>query len=162
MSDYARTICKALCRTVNPQKVTLILEPGASILASSVDYICTVLNRRQVRGTGIITTDGSMLHINPFMAKRVPRADLMCKDQEREQLAQQIVCGATCMENDRLLYLNDEAALQEGDQILFHCAGAYTMSFNGCFIDSPPYVYKTDGDGLTLLRDRRPGSMMIQ
>ena len=162
MCDYAHIICRTLRQAVDPSSVQLILEPGASLLASSVDYICTVLNERQIRETKIITTDGSMLHINPFMTKRAPMADLLSNDQERGLVEHQIVCGSTCMENDRLLYLKNEAGLHEGDQILIHCAGAYTMSFNGCFIDLPPYVYKMSMDGLILLRDKHQGSMMIQ
>lgn len=161
MADYARVICRTLRRTVDSNSVRLVLEPGASLLASAVDYVCTVLNRKRIRETEVITTDGSMLHINPFMSKRIPRAELLMKDQDRERVDSQIICGSTCMENDRLLYLERNAELREGDQVLIHCAGAYTMSFNGFFINPPPYVYKKGKYMSVLLRDRCTDGMMI-
>lgn len=60
------------------------------------------------RGVSIFTVDGSLLHINPFMAKRTQPFEILGANlAERSKINKQIVGGATCMENDRLANLVD-------------------------------------------------------
>lgn len=146
MKDYAACICEELCAAASPEKTRLILEPGASVVATSVTYLSRVINVRDVRGVRVVTLDGTLLHINPFMTHRVPpyalyRAADTAGETVRERTAEQIVCGSTCMENDRFLTIKAAEALLEGDLFEFKAAGAYTMAFNSEFILQPPRVY---------------------
>ena len=70
ITEYAETITSNLKKFFDSEKVTLILEPGAGILATSADYLTSVLNFRDIRGKRIVTLDGTCLHVNPFMKKQ--------------------------------------------------------------------------------------------
>ncbi len=146
MKEYAKEICDILKRKVNPGTTTLILEPGACVLATCVSYITKVINIRKIRNVDIVTLDGTLLHINPFMhPRKQPFEVTNMGDENREDVERQILCGCTCMENDRLGELVHTSELKVEDLLEFKNAGAYTMAFNSHFIIEPPKV-KTVGN----------------
>ncbi|MDE6204321.1 MAG: hypothetical protein K2G19_12695, partial [Lachnospiraceae bacterium] len=59
----------------------------------------------------------------------------------------QWVCGATCMEYDKLFEIQNDTALIPGDRIVYDTAGGYTMCLNPLFINYFPAVYIERGDG---------------
>lgn len=142
MIEYSKTICGELKKHFDPSKVTLILEPGASIIATAVDYVSGVVNVRDICGERIVTLDGTSLHINPFMVKRTPSLETRPTGDVFEDV--QHICGATCMEADRFCDIQLQRALREGDKVFFHNAGAYTMALNSEFILDKPNIYVTD------------------
>jgi len=154
MDDYAKTISKELKKYISFDKVRLILEPGASIIATSVTYLTKVINERTVRKSKVLTVDGSILHINPFMSKREPLTQIIYSVERQERLEEQIVCGSTCMENDRFLKIRDGVELKKGDYLLCKLAGAYTMGFNCCFINLAPYVYIKENQDYFITRGK--------
>lgn len=153
MEEYAKTICDILQQKLYTKNTTLILEPGASILATAVDYASRVIQVRSIRDTYVVTLDGSCLHINPFLAHREPKHELITKNKQR--VPEQIICGSTCMENDRFLHLHEQPLLEKGDYLYCNCAGAYTMAFNNCFINLPPYIYIRRQGEYSLCRDQK-------
>src|SRR5699024_12570190 len=70
--------------------------------------------------------------------------------------ADQVICGLSCMEDDRLTVLQDPQELEERPRIVFDRVGAYTMSYQPPFSESPPAVYVRRGDGVD--RVRRKGT----
>ncbi len=152
MEEYAKTICDILQDRLCTDNIQLILEPGASILATAVDYVSRVIQSKEIRNTHVVTLDGSNLHINPFLANREPQYQLVT--DSKKTVPVQIVCGATCMENDRLLRLQGQPQLENGDYVYCTCAGAYTMAFNSCFINLPPYIYKRQKGKYFLCRNQ--------
>lgn len=158
LKDYARVISTPLLNVIDPNKVTLILEPGASLLSTSVDYYTKVINERIIRNTKILTVDGSILHINPFMYFRKIDFEIECNVDSiiKKTCAQkQVICGSTCMENDRFLSLDiNTTELSVGDVLICHNVGAYTMVFNNSFINTPPYIYLKEGSEFTLIRKK--------
>lgn len=141
MDAYARAITKILLETINPD-TELIMEPGSAMSATVIDYITTVDSIKDIRNTRIVTVDGSFLHINPFMNQRVPTYIL--PKFQGETVPRQEICGATCLENDRFLVLENEKEIEEGERIIFTNAGAYTMSLVSEFIIKKPEVYLVD------------------
>lgn len=152
MLEYSKVVCKGLMSEFNPDKVCLILEPGSSILATAVTFYSKVKNVRKVKNISIVTIDGSLLHFNPFLSIREPECKIYASGKQR--IMKQIICGATCMENDRIIKIEDEVELKVGDYIQINNAGAYTVGFNNCFINLPPYVYLEDNRNLDLVRDK--------
>ena len=71
-----------------------------------------------------------------------------------ESIPEQVICGFTCMEDDRLTVVKDAPQLSEGDRIVFYRVGAYTMSYQSSFIEFPPAVFVRNDDSLTLVRRR--------
>lgn len=149
MKDYAEVICNSLLTTFDSKKTTLVLEPGASVVATAIDYLTTVNNVRNIQDVKIITLDGTLLHINPFLTKRVPNYKIL--DSGKKIIKKQEICGCTCMENDRFFELTDSYELMTGNMIRFKDAGAYTMSFNSHFIVEPPVTYLMEGNDYKLI-----------
>lgn len=141
MKEYAEVISEELKKHFDPLKVTLIVEPGASIIATAVDYVAKVVNIRDILGQRVVTLDGTVLHINPFMVNRKPLVDIVGNDCVHKHIDVQRVCGCTCIEKDVFDILLDEKELLCDNELIFHNAGAYTMSFNSYFILTPPRIY---------------------
>lgn len=139
MREYAQVITKELKRKLEPSRVALIVEPGASVVATAVDYVTRIDNIRDIKGESVVTLDGTVLHINPFMLQRKPVFDI--DHTGKNKVGIQHICGCTCMEKDRFDILYDKKELLVGGELIFHNVGAYTMSFNSHFIVSPPKVY---------------------
>ena len=114
----------------------MILEPGASVIATAVDYFVKVRSVKHIQDEIIVTVDGSKLHINPFMSDRIPNYEIIGQLGEKECIQQ--ICGSTCMESDRMILLRDQGKLNTNNYIIFHDAGAYTLSLNNSFINYPP------------------------
>lgn len=158
---YAKVIAEELEKAVSPDKVQLILEPGAALISAAVTYHTEVINQRFVRGVNILTVDGSKLHIDPFMTGRKPVYDICGSGMaSRDTVSSQIICGSTCMENDRLIYLDEYTEIKKGDMVICKYAGAYTMGFNSCFINLPPFVYLKQGEDLQLVRKKGKDLLM--
>lgn len=155
IEEYAQTITGILNSQINSKEVTLVIEPGAAILATSCDYLTSVVNIKRRNDYSVVTVDGSCLHVNPFMKHRQqnPCTILNPGDLLSDEL--QIIAGSTCMEMDRLYPMDNKYYLKEDSKLLFHCAGAYTMTHNSNFINALPNVYVRVGeDEYVLIRKR--------
>ena len=152
-SEYAKTITDTLKTYFDPQSTTLILEPGAGILATAIDYLTSVVNIREIRGQKIVTMDGTSLHINSFMKpyQNSPCTIINGGNALNENIE---VVGNTCMELDRFYPRDLNCDLTMNSKLLFHCAGAYTMTHNSTFINTLPNVYVNDNGHFELVRDK--------
>lgn len=151
--DYFREICRVLGTYFDRQKTVLIAEPGVSLISRATTFETRVLDIKEIRGRKFIVTDGSRVNLNPLVTRHVyPHHIEYCGDTgARWTEKSQWVCGATCMEYDRLFELKDDTALAIGDKIIYDTAGGYTMCLNPLFIHYFPAVFieKTDGSLLT-------------
>lgn len=147
--DYFREISKELSAHFSPDKTKIIAEPGVSLISRATTFETTVLDVKDIRGRKFIVTDGSRTNLNPLVTRHVyPHhiqyiSDTSVRNRERDQW----VCGATCMEYDRLFEIVDGAALIPGDKIIYDTAGGYTMCLNPLFINYFPAVYIEHTDG---------------
>lgn len=154
-SDYASAIYDGIDEHINLDDIELILEPGVSLVSQVVDYHTRVINVRKMRDASIATFDGSRMHIDPFMTHRKPLFQLHASGEENVPI--QILAGATCMENDRFLKLSGDKECRVGDLLEIRSIGGYTMGFNSCFINNPPYIYRKSD--MELLRDKSTNFM---
>lgn len=138
-SEYADTICNVLENNFNKEKVTLILEPGAALVASPFKYLCRVIDKKDVFDRRIVSTDGSLIHIDPQM--HGIQFFYESFQNGKEIIDKQIVSGFTCIEKDRMAILKNKIELNIGDYILFHNTGAYSMALSPLFIQYYPYIY---------------------
>lgn len=162
VQQYAETICSVLKSKIDSRKVSLILEPGAGILATSMDYLVSVLNVRDIRGERVVTVDGNVIHINPMM-KPHPTPFTMINPGEEvdKQIAEaQVIGGCTCMENDRIYPRDIKNIVAMDSKMLFHCCGAYMSTHNSNFINAAPNIYLKTKNGFELLRKSRPELML--
>ncbi|MGN1179785.1 MAG: hypothetical protein ACI4SD_01125 [Suilimivivens sp.] len=140
--DYFREICKVLSGYFDREKTTLIAEPGVSLISRATTFETEVLDIKEIRGRKFIVTNGSRVNLNPLVTRHVyPHhieyiSDTNVRNVERSQW----ICGATCMEYDRLFEITEGPALLPGDKIIYDTAGGYTMCLNPLFIHYFPAV----------------------
>lgn len=152
MDKYSKKISETLKRYFDPNNVMIILEPGAALLATVITYYSKIKNIRKVKDVLYLTIDGSLLHINPFLVQRKVNYKVYASGENK--VLKQVICGATCLEKDRIVCLENEQELKIGDYIQINYVGAYTMGFNNCFINCPPYIYLKENMEVTLIRDK--------
>lgn len=132
--------------------IQMIVEPGASVVATAFSYISSVIDVKQTTYDRFVVTDGSRLHIDPFMKRsRYVYRSSSTSEPIKER---QVICGYTCMENDRIMTLQDINEFKIEDQIEYDIVGSYTMCFNPLFISFLPRVYG-ERDGIyQLIREK--------
>ncbi len=150
-AEYIVEIKKELEQTVDTRAVKLIIEPGSAAIGSAIELHTSVTDVKDTACARIITTDGSRIFIDPLWKKKTY---MHSTDSEKEPFARQIVCGYTCMDHDRIMTLENEPELSEGDHIVYHRVGNYTVTFGGPFIKPVPPVYVENENGRTLIRKR--------
>lgn len=161
-SEYAETICEILKKEFS-EKTSLIIEPGAAIIASPISFITEVKSVKEVKEIRIITINGSCINLNPLMQNKKYFYKFYFKDKEkRKKIQKQLIVGFTCMENDELFELNDEVEFKEGDLIEFQKIGSYTMTLSPLFIEYFPTVVIKDENKYYLVRERWTYKEIIQ
>ena len=148
--DYFKEICRELSAFFKPEKTVLIAEPGVSLISRATTFETSVIDVKDIRGRKFVVTDGSRTNLNPLVTRHVyPHHIEYASDKSlREKETSQWICGATCMEYDRLFEITDDAALVPGDKIIYDTAGGYTMCLNPLFINYFPAVYVEHKDGV--------------
>ncbi|MDE5910013.1 MAG: pyridoxal-dependent decarboxylase [Lachnospiraceae bacterium] len=147
--DYFAEICKELSVRFDPQKTTLIAEPGVSLISRASTFETSVIDIKDIRGRKFVVTDGSRTNLNPLVTRHVypHHIEYSSDAAARNREPSQWICGATCMEYDRLFEITDGTALIPGDKIIYDTAGGYTMCLNPLFINYFPAVYVEHEDG---------------
>lgn len=147
--DYFEAICRELAAFFDPRKTCLVVEPGVSLISRASTFETTVLDVKDIRGRKFLVTDGSRTNLNPLVTRHEypHHIDYASDISVRNVEVSQWVCGATCMEYDRLFELKGEKALLPGDRIIYDTAGGYTMCLNPLFINYFPAVYIEHADG---------------
>lgn len=191
--DYVPAIAGRLREYFAPEKVTLILEPGVSMVSSSFSFVTSVRDVKNIGEHVYVVTDGSRVNLNPQVTRRwyphhfdyrgsgegeqaaeaVPTKTMAAalSNQEklqinettdapgqkaenagaddRRMLPSQMICGATCMEYDRLFEIQNEPELRIGDRVIYDLAGGYTICLTPLFIHYFPAVMVKKADGST-------------
>lgn len=151
--DYFKEICRVLGGFFDRKKTTLIAEPGVSLISRATTFETEVLDIKDIRGRKFVVTNGSRVNLNPLVTRHVypHHIEYISDTSVRNKEASQWICGATCMEYDRLFEITEDVALTVGDKIIYDTAGGYTMCLNPLFIHYFPAVIieKTDGSLFT-------------
>jgi hypothetical protein len=97
------------------------------------------------------------VNLNPQVTRRwyPHRFELAGDKASRNKMDAQMICGATCMEYDRLFNAENEAELKVGDRVVFTNAGGYTLCLTPLFIHYFPAVFVKKCDG-TVFEARFP------
>lgn len=162
--DYLCVITEILQEEYNPQETMLIVEPGTSLICPPIDYITTVTDVKETNRNYYVVTDGSRIHVDPLMTKKsyFYHIESVEAKNEQESLEKQVICGFTCMENDRLFTLEKAKPLQVGDKIIYEKVGAYTMCLSPLFIGYFPAVYLKEQEQMTCVREKWSISEVVQ
>ena len=147
--DYFKEICKELSVYFDPQKTILIAEPGVSLISRATTFETSVIDVKEIRRRKFVVTDGSRTNLNPLVTRHVypHHLEYISDTSVRNIEASQWICGATCMEYDRLFEIKEDVALIPGDRVIYDTAGGYTMCLNPLFINYFPAVYVEHTNG---------------
>lgn len=152
---YMEVIKNNLSKVDNFKKLTLIVEPGAAIIASAISYYTSVVDVKKTNYNVFVTTDGSRIDIDPLMQKNNYLYEIEYKnDIKRDFQEKQVIAGFTCMEHDRLFSLENNPILCENDRIIYRKVGSYTMSLTPLFIRYFPDIYLEECGKIFKIRDK--------
>lgn len=157
--DYMKAIREELSAAFTPEETMLIVEPGTSLITPPIEYVTTVVDCKNTHAGRFVITDGSRSDIDPLHGKTsyfhrlLYCADENGADDEREVFEKQVICGYTCMENDRLFKVEGKVGLLPGDQISYQKVGGYTMCLTPLFIRYFPAVYAEENGTYTCVRE---------
>lgn len=146
---------KAISKILSAEKltnITVIVEPGASVVATSFKYVTTVIDVKDTSYGRFVITDGTRLHLDFQMHKEKYKYSLVTDSSAA--YPKQVICGYTCMENDRIMTLEGSPELSVGDKVIYDITGSYTMCFAPLFISYLPRVYSSNMDKTVLVRDK--------
>lgn len=148
--EYAEVICSNLEKVFDKDKVSLILEPGAALVASPFKYLCKVIDKKDVAEKRIVSTDGSLIHIDPQM--HGINFYYETHSLSNRMISNQIISGFTCIEKDRMAFCENGKELNIGDYVMFYNTGAYSMALSPLFIQYYPAIYVEREDEIIIAR----------
>lgn len=153
--DYTKVIAEELSKEFKVEETMLIMEPGTSLITPPIEYLTTVVDVKRTYANNLVITDGSRIDVDPLHGKKSYFHKFLYQESEtdREVLEKQVICGFTCMENDRLFISENTKALQVGDQVSYQKVGGYTMCLTPLFIRYFPNVYLEENDQYKLVRE---------
>lgn len=159
--QYSDTFYKVL-RAYGLENLCVIVEPGNALVASCFSFLSEVIDVKQAEDERwFVTTDGTRNDVDPFF-KKTSYLEEVLYQEERNSVKEQVVAGCTCLEYDRLFVLQDRPLLGEGDRILYHNVGAYTMCLSPMFIRYIPNIYLKQAVGYLLIREKWTAQEFIQ
>lgn len=153
--DYFNNVYEIINSEKLFRNINIIIEPGMSVIGAGVDYVTSVIDIKSTKNNKFAILDGSRIHIDPLMRKisyvyHLERK-LFVEDSVKE--SDQILCGFTCMEEDRFFKLKN-AVLAVGDHVVFEKVGAYTVGLSPQFIEFYPDVYALRNNEMMLVRPK--------
>lgn len=154
--DYILTIKKEL--SINPKlkDITLIVEPGMSLVGANIDYVTTVVDLKKTKNNYFALLDGSRIHVDPLFKKTNYTYYIISGGLSTADTVEKILCGFTCMEGDR--FFKTFKTLCVGDKVVFQKVGAYTMGLSPQFIQFYPPVYAVTEDNKLIIARRQVNS----
>lgn len=136
--DYGKVVGRIMDESFPDQEVSLILEPGASVVANTMSFICRVASVKQIQGKSVVTLTGSIHNVRPTGSKGdIPFRTI--KASEKNKLEDALIGGYTCMESD-IISRSFGGDLNVGDYLIFDNMGAYNIVFKPPFIKEAPPI----------------------
>ena len=150
--EYMSLISNILSNKFDSNKTKLIVEPGSAIIASPISFISEVVDVKDTFAKRIVTINGSRTNVDPLMMKSNYFYEIM--SDSKTTIKEQVICGYTCLEYDRLMKIENNKELKIGDKIKFNKVGAYSIALSPLFIEYFPKVYVKNENGYMCVRDR--------
>lgn len=150
--EYAEAIVSAIADDLGDTWApTLIIEPGTAVATNTGCFACPVLDIKTIGDKNFALLSGSVHNIKPTMnAKNLPFSVFNLSNTIVPEKKYDFV-GYTCMETDYLCR-DVDAALSEGDLIVFSNVGGYTNVFKPPFIRLQSPIYGVEEGEVRLLK----------
>ncbi len=150
--DYAR----ALLPLVRALGLTVLLEPGRSIVGNAGLLLTRVLYRKQTPARRFLIVDAAMNDlIRPALYNAYHEIRPVAEARRRGPVETVDVVGPVCESGDFLARDRALPAAEEGDLLAVMSAGAYGFVMSSNYNDRPrPAEVLVDGDRYTIVRRR--------
>ncbi|SDK78883.1 diaminopimelate decarboxylase [Franzmannia pantelleriensis] len=150
IGTYTETIGKAFSAMHPERKITLIIEPGVSVVANTMCLAVRVVDVRERNGGRQALLDTSINSINPTHSPlKAPLSVVSARGDAGSRSQVHTLVGNTCMEHD-VIDSRLHADLQAGDFILFENRGAYSINYTPDFIHPAPAIVDRHGKVLKI------------
>ena len=159
--EYANIIYSITSKCDRLKMCNLIIEPGISVIGAAVDYVTSIIDIKETKNNRFVVTDGSRMHIDPQKRKTqyTYRIEHRKEQDEKKNHKPQILCGFTCMEDDRFFSTSENFTI--GDNVIFEKVGAYTMGLSSQFINFYPIVCAKINDEIVVVRRKNSAEDFI-
>lgn len=147
-SDYAREVAGCFYERFGKERIKtqLIVEPGTTIVANTMDYVTTVVATKTIRDRSIAIVDGSVQQLGEIGKKKRLPIEVIHNEKSTKSLDHAEITGYTCLEDD-ILHPYCEETIGIGDMVVFHNAGAYSNVLKPPFIQPGCKIVMTGMDG---------------
>lgn len=160
-NEYMSVIKSELSQLNNYREITVIVEPGAALIASPISFVTSVIDVKETNRNIFVVTDGSRNDIDPLMKKNKYLYEISSNCRNLP-VKSQVISGFTCMEDDRLFKLENHCKLELGDRIRYKKVGSYTMCLSPLFIKYFPDVYVKKVNDRYLVREKWSTTQYLQ
>jgi diaminopimelate decarboxylase len=156
---YAEVVLKA---TADLDGVTLVLEPGRVLVGNAGVLLTRVLYRKQTPGKRFVVVDAGM---NDLVRPALYGAHHAMLPVQKRGGAEQVVdvVGPVCESTDVLAKRRRLPALEAGELLAIHSAGAYGMSMASNYNSRPrPAEVLVDGRAFSVVRRRESPADLVR
>ena len=153
--DYANVIAIKMRQEFEYEKnkPTLIIEPGTALVANTMQYVCKVVEIKNIRNRYIAITSGSKINYHRLATKlNLPFSVCSNNNQQRQFYDSIDISGYTCMEDD-YLYTNYKGELGIGDYLVFDNVGSYSVVYKPPFILPNVPIITLDNGSIEILKE---------
>lgn len=137
--EYGKAVGELMASHFPNKNVSLILEPGASVVANTMKFICQVYSIKKIEDRSIVTLTGGIHNVRPTGSGSDIPFRVIENSEDSIELEDAVIGGYTCMETD-LISENFTGRLNVGDFLVFDNMGAYNLVFKPPFIKQTPAV----------------------
>lgn len=156
-SDYGEAVGNQMKHHFPQQAPLLILEPGISLLADTMKFVCKVASIKTIGATPVVTLTGSLHNVRPNLSNIEIPLSVVKMTGHKNSVENGMIGGYTCVKKD-ILCDSFTGEIQEGDSVLFDNVGAYNIVFKPPFMRGAPPILMTDGsnpdDGVEVIREK--------
>ena len=149
--EYGEAVGQALGDALGAGKrPELILEPGISVTADTIDFACRVVATKDVGGQQVAVTSGSVYDVKPSKASNNQPLEVVSATSSDSggEGADWLITGFTCMEDD-VMYRGWSGPLEVGDICVFGNVGAYSNVLRPPFIKPAAPMVVVDRESAT-------------
>lgn len=111
--EYIKEISSCLLKSFSPKNTKLILETGSALIVSPISFLSEVVDVKDTFAKRIVTINTNRNIIDHFFAKSQYFFRDNCKSSNT--VYKQVICGYTCLDNDRLMTLINNKEFKVGD-----------------------------------------------
>ncbi|MCC5915622.1 MAG: hypothetical protein JJU46_14700 [Balneolaceae bacterium] len=148
-NEYAYVIGNLMKDKFPEGDVTLIIEPGAAVVANTMSYFCRVHSIKMIESRPVVTITGSIHNIRPTLTSIDIPFRVIKGSGRKKKVENAIIGGYTCLESD-VISRSFSGDIGVGDYLGFENMGAYNIVFKPPFIKSaPPVLMVQNGESST-------------